>query len=126
ILARSVAPGDRRSARPAPGNHQVTPPLRDAGHAIDTRSGSGWRGRMMTDQRSEQRLRDWFISGPAIEEPSRIHDFLAALPVAHPRDEPAPRPATRRRFAFIAATVAIAVTAAAVAVVGSRLLATSP
>jgi hypothetical protein len=80
----------------------------------------------MTDERSEQRLREWFASAASIEEPATLHAFLAAVPVTHPQAELGSRRRGRHRLGVIAAVAAALATATALAVVGARLLETSP
>lgn len=37
------------------------------------------------NQKSEDYLREWFRDGPLPEEPDSLHDFLATVPIEHPR-----------------------------------------
>ena len=37
------------------------------------------------NQRSEDYLREWFRDGPLPDEPGSLHDFLATVPIEHPR-----------------------------------------
>lgn len=37
------------------------------------------------NQKSEDYLRDWFRAGPLPDEPDSLHEFLAAVPLEHPR-----------------------------------------
>lgn len=80
----------------------------------------------MTDEQSEARLREWFAAAPAIDEPASLHAFLADVPATHPRTDVAPRVAGRRGLTLVAAGIAAVITATALAVVGARLLETSP
>lgn len=80
----------------------------------------------MNDGRSERRLREWFASAPTPTEPASLHEFLAAVPTAHPRPAGARMWSERPRVFFLAAAVAAVVGASVFAVVGSRLLETTP
>ena len=46
------------------------------------------------NQKSEDYLREWFRAGPLPDEPDSLHDFLAAVPLEHPRT-------TRGRWAVL-------------------------
>jgi hypothetical protein len=61
-------------------------------------------------QKSEDYLREWFRAGPLPNEPDSLHDFLAAVPVEHPRTTRghwAIRP--QRALAGLAAALVVAV-----------------
>ena len=45
-------------------------------------------------QKSEDYLREWFRAGPRLDEPDSLHEFLAAVPLEHPRT-------TRGRWAVL-------------------------
>ena len=80
----------------------------------------------MSDERSERRLREWFAAAPAPDEPVSLHEFLAALPIMHPRPARARTWTERPRVFFLAAAVAAAIGASVLAVVGSGLLEKTP
>jgi hypothetical protein len=67
-------------------------------------------------QKSEDYLREWFRAGSHPDEPDSLHDFLAAVPVEHPRT-------TRGRWAIRPQrALAGLVAALVVAVVGGTIL----
>jgi hypothetical protein len=80
----------------------------------------------MSEERSERRLREWFASAPAIVEPPSLHEFLVAVPLHHPSPVRPSAWSGRPRILFLAAAIAVVVIAAALAVVGSRLLDQTP
>ena len=80
----------------------------------------------MSDERAEERLREWFASRVSIEEPTTLHEFLAAVPSTRPRARNGPRRFAGRRLSVIAAAIAATLIATALAVIGARLLETSP
>src|ERR1019366_4906631 len=65
------------------------------------------------NQKSEDHLREWFRASPLPDEPDSLHDFLAAVPLEHPRTTqgrwavPSFRP--QRALAGLAAALVIAV-----------------
>ena len=71
------------------------------------------------NQKSEDYLREWFRAGPLPDEPDSLHDFLAAVPLEHPRT-------TRGRWAVLSIWPqrALAGLAAAlvVAIIGGTIL----
>jgi hypothetical protein len=80
----------------------------------------------MNDERSEHRLREWFVSAPTIAEPPSIHEYLAAVPILHPSPARTSAWTGRTRVVFLAAAIALVAIAAIFAVVGSHLLDRTP
>ena len=80
----------------------------------------------MNDERSEQRLREWFVSAPTIAEPPSVHEFLAAVPILHPSPARTSAWTGRTRVVFLAAAIALVAIAVIFAVVGSHLLDRTP
>jgi len=62
------------------------------------------------NQKSEDYLREWFRAGPLPDEPGSLHDFLAAVPLEHPRT-------TRGRWAVLSIRVPRVLAGLAAAVV---------